>query len=119
MSRQPRTSFSTWRWFTQATLGILLLVLLSIHLVVNHWVAPQGLLTYADVVGYYDMPGIAFMETLFLAVATAHGLLGIHAILLDLELSTRTVKVLTWTLMVAGLAIVAFGIRLTWIVAIS
>lgn len=114
----PRNSPATLRWFTQAALGILLIVLLSIHLVVNHWVAPQGLLTYADVIRYYDVPGIALMEILFLAVVTAHCLIGVHAILLDLALSPRIMKLLTWTLVLAGLGMIAYGIRLTWMVAI-
>ena len=113
---EPRSSSSTLRWFAQAGLGILLLVLLGIHLVVNHWVAPQGLLTYADVIQYYDVPGIALMEILFLAVVTAHCLIGVHAILLDLALSSTTIKVLTWMLVVVGLVMIAYGIRLTWIV---
>ena len=105
------------RWFVQAGLGILLIVLLSIHLVVNHWVAPQGLLTYADVLDYYDVPGIALMEILFLAVVTVHCLMGVHAILLDLALSAASIKVWTWLLVIGGLVILAYGIRLTWVVA--
>jgi succinate dehydrogenase hydrophobic anchor subunit len=114
---EQRSSQSTFRWFTQAGLGILLIALLSIHLLVNHWVAPQGLLTYADVIRYYDVPGIALMEALFLAVVTTHCLMGVHAILLDLALSSSTIKVLTWMLILAGLLIVAYGVRLTWAVA--
>lgn len=114
---EPRSSSSTIRWFTQAGLGILLIVLLSVHLIVNHWVAPHGLLTYADVIRYYDAPGIALMEVLFLTVVTAHCLIGVHAILLDLALSSTTIKVLTWMLILAGLLIVAYGVRLTWAVA--
>ena len=36
----------------------MLVILLAIHLIVNHWAAPHGLLTYADVVRYYDIPGV-------------------------------------------------------------
>lgn len=114
---EQRSSSSTMRWFTQAGLGVLLIALLGIHLVVNHWVAPQGLLTYADVIRYYDVPGIALMEVIFLVVVTTHCLMGVHAILLDLSLSSATIKVLTWMLIVVGIMIVAYGIRLTWIVA--
>ena len=98
-------------------LGILLLILLGVHLVVNHWVAPNGLLSYADVIRYYDVPGIAWMEVLFLIVVTAHCLMGMHAILLDLSLPATTLKVLTWILFAMGLVITAYGIRLTWVVA--
>ena len=110
---QQRNSSSTLRWFTQAGLGILLIVLLGVHLIVNHWVVPQGLLSYADVIHYYDVPGIALMETLFLAIVTVHCLMGIHSVLLDLALSPRTIKVLTWALIVVGLGMIIYGIRLT------
>src|SRR5690242_17928107 len=111
---EPRNSTGTLRWFTQAGLGILLIALLGIHLVVNHWIAPQGLLMYADVIRYYNVPGIALMETLFLAVVTAHCLLGVYSILLDLALSSNTIKVLTWTLVLLAIAMITYGARLTW-----
>lgn len=57
------------------------------------------------------------METLFLVVVTIHCLIGVHAILLDLSLTAKTITVLTWMLVVLGLVIIASGIRLTWIVA--
>ena len=95
----------------------MLIGLLGIHLLVNHWAAPQGLLTYADVLRYYDVPGIAWMEILFLTVVTAHCLIGVYAILLDLALSPRIRKALTWMLLGIGVLIVAYGARLTWIVA--
>ena len=116
MESRPENSL-TARWFIQSTLGILLLILLGVHLVVNHWVAPNGLLSYADVIDYYDVPGIAWMEILFLIVVTAHCLMGLHAMLLDLSLSAATLKVLTWMLVIMGLVITVYGIRLTWVVA--
>ena len=117
MELRPVHFSTTLRWFTQSALGVLLLFLLGIHLVVNHLVAPHGLLSYADVVNYYDVPGIAILEIIFLIVVTAHCLLGVHSIMLDLALSSTTMRVLTWMLLGIGLVIVAYGIRLTWIVA--
>jgi hypothetical protein len=61
------------RWLAQVILGILLVLLVSIHLIVNHWVAPQGLLTYADIIRYYDFPGIAMMEAIFLIIPLLSG----------------------------------------------
>lgn len=110
---------ATLRWVTQSALGVLLLVLLGVHLMVNHWVAPQGLLDYADVIRYYNVPGIAWMEITFLTVVTTHCLMGVHAILLDLAFSSRMMKVLTWMLVVTGIVIVVYGIWLTWSVAAS
>jgi succinate dehydrogenase hydrophobic anchor subunit len=82
--RSPSSSF-TIRWLIQAVLGATLVILLGVHLIVNHWVAPQGLLTHADVVNYYAIPGIAWMEAAFLTLVTAHCLLGLQSILIDLN----------------------------------
>ena len=118
MEDKPRSSIGTLRWFVQAGLGILLVILLGVHLIVNHLVAPQGLLSYADVIRYYDVPGIALMEVLFLIVVTAHCLLGVHSILLDLNLPSSFTKTLIWVLVVLGVAGIVYGIRLTWVIAV-
>ena len=117
MENKLRNSASSLRWFIQAGLGILLIVLLSIHLLVNHWIAPQGLLSHADVVRYYDVPGIALMEILFLVIVTSHCLLGLHSILLDMNLSSNIKIALTWLLVVLGITVVIYGTRLIWAVA--
>jgi succinate dehydrogenase hydrophobic anchor subunit len=116
---QPGSERSlTSRWFLQSTLGILLLVLLGVHLIANHWIAPNGLMSYADVIRYFDTPGIAWMEIVFLIMVTAHCLMGIHAILLDLSLSSTLKKVLSWMLITMGIVMVVYGVWLTWQLAI-
>ena len=112
MNERPSGSATTIRWFAQATLGIALVLLLAIHLIANHWVAPQGLLTYADIVRYYDVTGIAWMEVVFLIVVTVHCALGIHSMLLDLNFGPRLTGAMTALLvLVAGIAI-TYGIWL-------
>jgi succinate dehydrogenase hydrophobic anchor subunit len=113
----PRSMNSTFtlRWFAQAGLGILLIVLLAVHLIVNHWAAPHGLLTYADVIQYYDLPGIIWMEATFLIIVTVHCLLGIHAIVLDLNLSPVITRILSRTLIFAGAAAIVYGL---WLIGI-
>ncbi len=117
METQPKNSTGTVRWLAQAGLGILLVILLGTHIIVNHWVAPQGLLSHADVIRYYKVPGIAWMEIFFLIVVTAHCLLGLHSILFDLNLPSNIKTGLTWLLIILGVTIVLYGIRLTWTVA--
>jgi succinate dehydrogenase hydrophobic anchor subunit len=107
----------TLRWLVQAGLGVMLVILLTIHLIVNHWAAPHGLLTYADVVRYYDVPGIAWMEAAFLIVVTVHCLLGLHSILLDLNLSARITHIAAWLLTFVGLTTILYGIWLTRTIA--
>ncbi|HSJ88810.1 MAG TPA: hypothetical protein VK909_16475 [Anaerolineales bacterium] len=112
MDKRSSGSAATIRWFTQAILGIMLVVLLAIHLIVNHWVAPQGLLTYADVIRYYDATGVAWMETAFLIVVTVHCLLGMHSILLDLNLRPRLTGFFTAVFVLAGGIVITYGIWL-------
>jgi succinate dehydrogenase hydrophobic anchor subunit len=113
--RSVECSF-TLRWFAQAGLGVLLIVLLAVHLIVNHWAAPHGLLTYADVVSYYDLPGIIWMEATFLIVVTVHCLLGLYAILLDLNVSPITTRILAGSLAAAGAITIVYGLRLIAII---
>jgi len=109
---------NTFRWFIQAGLGILLVVLLGVHLIANHWIASQGLLGYEDVIRYFNAPGIAQMELLFLIVVTAHCLLGIHSILLDFNLSSHLKALFKWILIVIGVTTILYGFRLTWLIAV-
>jgi succinate dehydrogenase hydrophobic anchor subunit len=117
MEQRLRSSLTS-RWFLQSAFGVLLVVLLGVHLIVNHWVAPGGLLTYEDVIRYYDIPGIAWMEIIFLIVVTAHCLTGLHAILLDMAPSSPVEKLITSTLVVMGFVIVVYGVWLIWEVKI-
>jgi len=117
MERQSDYKKGTFRWVAQAGLGVLLVILLSIHLAVNHLIAPQGLLSQADVVRYFNVPGVAVMEASFLIVVTAHCLLGLHSILLDLNLTAPLRLLFTWILVLLGVLGIMYGTRLTWIIA--
>ena len=116
MENRPSNSAATLRWLIQAGLGIALVILLAIHLIVNHWAAPQGLLTYADVIRYYDVAGIAWMEATFLIVVTGHCLLGLHSILLDLNLKPNITRIITRLLIFAGAITIIYGVWLIRIV---
>lgn len=118
MDNRALNSVATVRWLLQAGLGIALLILLAIHLVVNHWAAPQGLLTYMDIIRYYDIPGIAWLELIFLVVVTAHCLLGLHGILLDLNLRPGMTHILTRFLVLTGVAVILYGVWLTRVIVL-
>lgn len=112
MGNENRITAGNIRWLAQVISGILLIVLLSIHLIVNHWAAPQGLLSYADIVEYYDIPGVVIMEALFLIVVTIHSMQGLQSILLDLNLHPFAVSILTRSLIIMGLVTVVYGVYL-------
>ena len=111
----PRFGENTWLWLLKIVTGVLLVVLLGIHLVVNHFVAENGLLTYADVIAYYQNPIIPVMEICFLASVATHSLIGLRGIVLDLNPSRIFLKVFDVILVIVGISAVAYGI---WLVSV-
>ena len=112
MESRSLNSASTWRWLLQAGSGLALVILLAIHLIVNHWVSPRGLLSYSDVIRYYDVSGVAWMESVFLIAVTVHCVLGLQSIVLDLNLGTNIARSLIRFLFVAGMVTISYGIWL-------
>jgi succinate dehydrogenase hydrophobic anchor subunit len=96
--------------------GPLLVILLFIHLLVNHFLGQTGLLTYADVVAYYRNPLIPVMEILFLATVVTHSLTGLRGILLDLHPARRFLKVIDGGLILVGISAVTYGIWLILVI---
>lgn len=101
--------WNAWVW--QALSGVLLLVLLSVHLVVNHFAA-GGLLTYRQISAYLAHPGVLALETTFLAVVIFHALAGVRAIVFDLGVSGRMARWVTAALVALGLALFGYGLWL-------
>lgn len=112
--QKPREG--TLLWLFKIFAGLLIVVLLGVHFVVNHLVAPEGLLSYADVVRYYDNPVIPIMEIFFLVFVIAHALVGLRSILLDLNPSDRVLRVLDGLFWLVGVVSSAYGIWLVWVI---
>ncbi len=109
----PESGKHTWLWLLQIVTGPLLVILLFIHLIVNHFIGGQnGLLTYTDVVAYYRNPIIPIMEIGLVAVVVTHSLIGLRGILLDLKPSLIASRVIDWVLVIGGISAVSFGIWL-------
>lgn len=104
-------------WIFKIFAGLFIVLLLALHFVVNHLVAPGGLLSYADVVAYYQVPIIPIIEGVFLILVVSHSLVGLRSIILDLNPSDRILKGITTALWVVGIAAVAYGIWLLVVVA--
>lgn len=111
---QHQRRAGTWIW--QALSGIGLLILLTLHMIANHFVREGGLQTYQDVIDYLSTPLIIVLEVAFLAVVTYHALLGVRAIFTDLGLSDRTITTINRVLTVLGVVMVAWGVFLTFYV---
>jgi succinate dehydrogenase / fumarate reductase membrane anchor subunit len=108
----PKSGEGTLLWFFKAASGLLVLIVLVIHFVVNHFVAPGGLLSYVDVLHYYQNPIIPFMEILFLTFVVSHSLVGLRGIILDLKPTPAVLRVVNWALLVFGAGAIAYGIWL-------
>jgi succinate dehydrogenase cytochrome b556 subunit len=118
MAEKPltRERASSWSWILQAFTGILLVVLLGLHMVTQHFVVQGGLRDFADVVLYISNPFVFLLEIAFLIIVTWHAMLGVRAILLDLGLRPRTERRLTAVLTVVGVLTIAYGIWLSAII---
>jgi succinate dehydrogenase cytochrome b556 subunit len=113
MNKPVRERASSWSWILQAGTGALLLVLLGLHMVVQHFVVEGGLRDYQHVVQYLSNPFVFLLEIAFLITVTWHALLGVRAILLDLGLKSATERKLSTVLTIIGVAAVAYGIWLS------
>ncbi len=113
----PKRNEGAVRWLIKIVAGLFIVVLLGIHFVVNHLVAPGGLLTYADIVKYYQNPIVVIMEITFLIVVVIHSFLGLRSIILDLNPSRNVLKVTNYFLLILGAALITYGIWLALTVA--
>jgi len=104
--RRPRSTFA---WAAQAVSGVLLLVLLTVQMVAQHFVVSGGLHTYADVVAWIRNPALFAVEALLLVCVTWHGTAGVHAVLLDLGLRGRTERIVARVLLGVAVATVLYG----------
>ena len=116
-SLSPKRLEGSGRWLLKIFTGLLIVVFLGIHFVVNHLVAPGGLLTYADVVTYFQNPIIVIMEISFLVLVVVHSFLGLRSILLDLNPSPTVLRMANFALAVIGAAAVIYGAWLALIIA--
>lgn len=112
--RRPRPTFA---WVAQVTSGVLLLVLLTVHMVAQHFVVEGGLRTYGDVIAWIRNPVVFAVEALLLICVTWHGIAGVHAVLLDLGLRGRAERIAARALGYVMVATIAYGLWLLSMIA--
>ncbi|MBP1705007.1 MAG: sdhD [Chloroflexi bacterium] len=96
----------------QVISGAALLVLLTLHMIAQHFVLPEGLRDYASVIEWVANPIVVVLELSFLAFVTWHALLGLRAIVFDYGFSPSTERWITRTFVVIGVVTVVYG---TWL----
>ena len=117
-SPEVRTGGSrSWRW--TALTGLALLVLITVHMVANHFVVESvgGLRSYHQVIEYMGNPVIFVLEALFLVIVTWHSMLGLRSVLFDFGLSERARGWVSRGLVVLGVITVAYGFLLIGVLA--
>ena len=109
---QPKRGETTWLWLLKIVTGVLVVLILGVHLVVNHLVSSEGLLSFEQVVIYLSNPWIALMEGTFLVLAVSHALRGVRSVFLDLHPSEPVVRVMDAVFSVVGVVAIVYGIWL-------
>lgn len=112
---KPKNNEGVWLWLVKIIAGLLVVIVLGIHFVVNHAVAPGGLLTYQDVINYYHNPVVPIMEFIFLVVVVTHSFLGLRSILLDLNPVQKVRRILDGVLLCLGSVGILYG---TWLLIV-
>lgn len=115
-SSGPKSGENFWLWLFKITTGPLIIILLGIHLVVNHLIAEGGLFQWIDVVNYYQISIVPAMEIVFLILVVAHSLLGLRSVILDLKPARSVLKFLDILFVAIGCVSIVYGIRLVFII---
>ena len=108
----PRSGESVWSWLIKLITGLLLVFILGFHFLVNHYLAPEGLLTWSEIVEFYQNPIIPILEGAFLIFVISHSLIGLRGIILDLNPRQGTMRIITAGLWVIGVVFSVYGIWL-------
>jgi len=108
----PKPQEGAWLWLLKIVAGLLIVFIMGIHFWVNHLVAPDGLLSYADVLAYFQNPAIIVMEIFFLIFVISHAFLGLRSIILDLNPSEAVLRWVNRGLLIAGTLAILYGIWL-------
>lgn len=106
---------NSWLWLVKIIAGLLVIFMLGLHFIVNHLLAPNGLLSYAEVVSYYKIPIIPIIEVIFLITVITHAFIGLRSIILDLNPSQTVLRWVNVLLVLLGAVCIFYG---TWLVIV-
>jgi succinate dehydrogenase / fumarate reductase membrane anchor subunit len=110
----PRPGETTWVWLIKIATGPLLVLILILHLIINHYLGSlaSGLMSRDDILRYYQNPVIPAIEILFVITVVTHCLIGLRGIILDMNPSRPVLSAVTWILVVLGGFAIVYG---TWL----
>ncbi len=107
-----------WPWFLQRVTGAGLIVLLLIHVIVNHYLniteaekgILPGLVVFSNVAERFESAGYWTIDILLLSFVLYHGLNGIRNIALDYGARGAVERAVTAVLLAIGAAAFVFGV---------
>lgn len=115
----PRPGETAWLWLVKIISGSLLVPIFILHLIVNHFMGStaSGLMTYDDIVAYFQNPLIPAIEILFVITVVTHSLVGLRGIVLDMNPPRPVLRVVTALLVALGATAIIYGIWLALVIA--
>ena len=116
---QPRPGETAWLWLIKIVTGPLLVIVLGLHFAVNHYLGSMssGLMTYDDIIRYFQNPIVPAIEILFLVTVVTHCLIGLRGIVLDMNPSRPVLRTVTWLMVLLGVSSVVYGVWLALTIA--
>ena len=111
-STQPARQSLSWIW--QAVSGILLIVIVFLHMLFQHF--QEGLLSVNEAIAHVASPAIFILELLFVLVVTYHALVGVKSVIFDLKLSDSTRRKVSTGLTILGVVTAIYGIVLAFLI---
>lgn len=109
----PKPGESAWLWLFKIISGLLIVVILVVHFLVNHFLPEtDALLTANEVYEYYQNLLYVFMEGFFLVFVVSHSLVGMRSIFLDLNPRKTVMQILDVALIAIGAVSIVYGIWL-------
>jgi succinate dehydrogenase / fumarate reductase, membrane anchor subunit len=98
-----------WAWILQRVTAVLVLLLLSSHLAVLHYIPRNLTITFAGVAQRMADVLYFITDSGLLIIALYHGLNGVRAILFDYVTGESARRSITYVLLVVGVAFLLWG----------
>lgn len=102
-------------WLGQAISGILLIVIVFTHMLINHFQA-EGMLSASQVVAQVSNTTYFILEIAFVIVVTYHALAGIRVIIFDLNLSDAARRKISAAITMVGILTIIYGATIAFLI---
>lgn len=104
----------TWAWFLQRVSAVLLVVLLGVHIYLDHYAQVGAEITVGWVHERLGQLLYIAIDYSMLAMVLFHGLNGTRTILFDFDIFMKRKKTVDIGLLVLGIATMIWGIVILW-----